>query len=206
MDTSVQLVLEELLAWRQLDVWRRKNGLREMYPHLGFLGSQPIVGCECHTCVNKWYLTDKERVEKHNNKIEMPLKSEFIKKWTDKNGTTAGVEWNWRQQYGAIKDKQKAQSVKRAEIIRNVLTILGNPREEWADLLASMLSKENEDSKDCMRKIMKMLVELLNEETTRNKLVKNWRPYSEYDWGLRTLIPKVIPVRKQWNGRFYIAE
>jgi hypothetical protein len=103
MDKTVYLTLDELLAWRDLDIWRRKNKFREMFPHQGFHGVRPIVGCECCTCATKWHMTDGERIEKHNVKIEGPLKEEFTNQWVLKTGSKAGLEWNWTNNYGHIK-------------------------------------------------------------------------------------------------------
>jgi len=205
MDKTVFLTLQELLAWRELDLWKRKNGFREMFPHQGFHGSRPIVGCECCTCATKWHMTDGERVENHNMKIEGPLKENFTNEWVLKHGSKAGLEWNWANQYGHIRETQKENSLNRALVLKDVLLILEKDRNEWADLLSAFLkTKKNEEEIKLIRALTRSLFSLLNDEVFRNKCIKNLKPSGDEDWGLRTLIPTVLHAKKEWNGRFYI--
>ena len=205
MDKTVFLTLQELLAWRALDKWKRKHGFREMFPHQGFHGSRPVVGCECCTCATKWYMTDGERVENHNMKIEGPLKKDFTNAWILKHGTKAGLEWNWSIQYGPIKEKQKENSLNRALVLKDILLILEKDRTEWADFLGNLQkSKKNEEEIKLIRALTRDLFGLLNDEVFRNKFIKELKPSGDEDWGLRTRIPTVLSAKKEWNGRFYI--
>jgi len=205
MDKTVFITLQELLAWRELDVWRRKNGFREMFPHQGFHGSRPIVGCECCTCATKWHRTDGERVEKHNNLLEDPVKEDFTNAWVLKHGSKAGLEWNWLKHYGPVKEEQKQNSLLRALVLKDVLLILEKERFEWTGFFGNLLkSKKNDEEKKLIRALIRLLFSLLNDEASRNKFIKGIKPSGDEDWGLRTLIPTVIRKKKEWNSRFYM--
>jgi hypothetical protein len=206
MDKTVLITLNELLAWRELDVWRRKHGFREMFPHQGFHGIRPIIGCECCTCATKWHMTDIERVEKHNMKVEGPIKEEFTNAWVLKNGSKAGLEWNWANHYGPIKEEQIQNSLSRTLVLKDVLLILEKDRTQWTDFFANLLkTKKEEKEKKLIRELIRLLFRLLNDEVSRNKIIKGIKPSGSEDWGLRTLVPTVLHAKKEWNSRFYMS-
>jgi len=206
MDKSVFITLEELLAWRELDISRRKNGLREMYPHRGFHGIRAITGCLCFNCANKWYLTDLERVEKHNKAIEEPLKEKFFSDWILKNGSKAGGEWNWSKQYSSIKEAQINQSLARVAILKEFTKIIQNEREQWHGLLTTLLNskRSNDQETSFIHKLFSLLNTLLQEEADREKKLRELKPSGNQDWGLRTFVPIGQRIKKEWNGRFYM--
>lgn len=179
-----------------------------MFPHQGFHGSRPIIGCNCCTCATKWYLTDAERIEKHNSKIEAPLKEAFVNEWVSKHGNKTGCEWNWSQHRSAIRSKEIALSHMRTAILKDVCVLFEKERDSWHPELAQLLrSKKKEEEIEFIRKISRLLITLLREECERNiRLKELLKPSSSEDWGLRTHMPTGLRVHKKWNNRTHMNE
>jgi hypothetical protein len=201
MNKDTLLTMEELLAWRELDIWRRANQFREMFPHQGFHGSKPIVGCNCCTCATQWHLTDLKRIEKHNSAIETPLKNEFMTEWYMTHENKIGSEWKWSQHRSSIRKEELSQSKARAKSLKEFISILEKPRNEWTKLLLEWIdSKKTETDMDFVYSLNHLLVRLLTEEVNRLDLLKETSKQSiTTDWFLRDHVPNAIHIHKRWN-------
>jgi hypothetical protein len=200
MNKDTLLTMEELLAWRKLDIWRRANQFREMFPHQGFHGSKPIVGCHCCTCATQWHLSDAQRIEKHNSAIESPLKKVFMKDWIEKYGIT-GSEWNWSNHRFSIRKEQFSQSKARAKSLKEFISILEKPRDKWHDSLLDWIdSKKTETEIDFVYSLNRLLMKLLTEEINRLDLLKETsKQQITTDWLLRDHVPNAIHIHKRWK-------
>ena len=68
MDSMVLTTEEEILALRRFDRWCRKNGLKEFKPHIG-LPNIVCLSCDCHTCVERAYLMERDERLQHNRRV-----------------------------------------------------------------------------------------------------------------------------------------
>ena len=174
------LSMEELLAWRALDVWRRENGLREMIPHEGFHGTRSISGCNCCTCALTWNLTDEMRILRNNVKV------------LEKD-----------------KDHQLIKSLVKAEALQSVLSILQASKDKWFASLQQLLSSTTDTTKmNFIRGLIRHLNVLFHERTILDKERVNRKRYERigFNSSLRTYIPSRVLQRKQWDYSVFVEK
>jgi hypothetical protein len=167
------LSMEELLAWRGLDVWRRATGLREMIPHEGFHGTRSISGCNCCTCALTWNRTDAMRIEHNNKKV---LEND--------------------------KEKQMAKSLLKAEVLKSVLDILTTNKNKWHESLQQLLQSMTDTKKICfLRNLIRHLIGLFHERNILDKERYNRKRYEllGFNSSLRTYVPNRVLNRKEWE-------